>query len=331
MSGRRALVTGAGGFIGSHLVEDLLAHDWTVRALVHYRGEGGIGWLADGPIRSDRCEIVRGDVCNADHLRDLAAGCNVIFNLAALAGPTYSFTAPEQYLHVNVGGCFAALQAARHHGCVLVQQSTSEVYGTAQVVPMDETHPIAPHSPYGASKAAADAFCGAFERSYDLDVRIARPFNVYGPRQSQRAIIPTIVAQVLRHSGPGPCEVSVADPQVRRDFTFVSDTVRGLRLIAEAPRSVAVAGPLNLASGGDVSLGDIARIVGEAVGVEARAVVDSTHARPSGGEVRRLYGSSARARAVIGWEPVTPFRAGIAQVVEWLRPRTRSAATGRIC
>lgn len=316
----KALVTGAGGFVGSHLVDHLIAQGYDVRAAVHYRGDGGTGQLASP------CEVVRGDVCDAEWYAEVAKGCDVIYHLAAQAGLTHSFAAPDHHLRVNAGGCLAALQAASRLGIRMVQMSTSEVYGSARRAPMDEDHPLSAQSPYAASKAAAEQMCLAFAHSYQTDVRVARCFNVYGPRQSERAVIPYIVATVLRGAGAGRIDVPLADPTVRRDFTYVGDTVRALRLIGEAPR---IEEPVNVASGRDVSLAEIVERVGDVLGVEAHAVADPAHARPGSSEVLRLIGDASRLHGLTGWAPAIGLPTGLEHVSNWLRPRLAALREGR--
>ena len=316
----KALVTGAGGFIGSHLVEHLVSEGWAVRALVHYRGDGGRGWLEDS---GDAVEIVAGAVEDADFVRSAVEGCDTVFNLAAQISIPQSYDNPERFLAVNVGGTMNVLNAACAWGARLVQMSTSEVYGTARTVPMTEAHPIGPQSPYAASKVAADAFCTAYRRTYGLDVVLARPFNTYGPRQSQRSVIPNVVAQVLR----GAKEIRVGTLTATRDFTYVSDTVEALVRLAQGP---AVDGPVNIGSGEEIAIGDLVRFVGSALGHEVEPIVASEYVRPADSEVERLICDARKLREGWGWAPTVPLRTGILRVAEWLGPRLDTIRGGRI-
>lgn len=321
----RALVTGAGGFIGSHLVELLVERSWGVRALVHYRGDGSRGWLEESPRLPWLETVAAGDVRDVDRLQRLARGCDVIFNLAALISIQHSYEAPEQFLEVNGGGCVAALLAARATGARLVQMSTSEVYGTARYTPMDERHPTDAQSPYAASKTAADEYCAAFRRSFGVDVRIARPFNTYGPRQSQRAVIPNLIAQVLRDEPV----LRVGTLTATRDFTFVRDTVRALKALGELP--VAPEGAVNIGSGSEIAIGDLAALVTDALGAGPRPIeVDQDYVRPADSEVMRLHCDNSRAQKLLCWEPRTSLRDGIITTAGFLRERLPALRRGMV-
>ena len=308
----RTLVTGAGGFIGSHLVEHLSSNS-EVTAFVHYKSENAEGHLQGW--RDSNISIVRGDVTDVDQMRRVIEGHDVVYHLAALGGPTYSFEAPAQYQRVNVGGTVAVLEAVRAVrgvGCRMVLMSTSEIYGDAQSIPMTEWHPVVPHSPYGASKAAAELFCTTFAKAFSVDVRIARCFNVFGPRQSLRAVIPNMIAQVLS----GQTNIRVADPNITRDYTFVSDTVHALQLIGAASN---FSGPLNVASGEARSIGDIGRTIGKLVKQDVTVTADPLYRRPPGGEVYRLHGDSTAIQMQLGWKQDTSFEGGLRETLEWIQ------------
>lgn len=309
----RALVTGAGGFIGSHLVEHLVEAGHRVRALVHYRSDGSRGWLEESPVRND-VEIVAGAVEDAGFVRAAVEGCAVVYNLAAQISIPQSYCNPERFLAVNAGGALNVLLAAREAGARVLQMSTSEVYGTAKAVPMSEMHPLGPQSPYAASKVAADALCAAFRLAYGTDVVIARPFNTYGPRQSQRSVIPNIVVQVLR----GSREIHVGTVTATRDFTYVEDTVRALCMLAEDPADEE---PVNIGSGEEIAVGDLVRFIGDVLGRPCTARIDGSYLRPVCSEVERLLCDNRRLREGWSWAPTMPLREGILRVAEWLRPR----------
>ena len=317
MSAETVLVTGAGGFIGSHLVEELLQRGQRVRALVRYTSNGGIGFLHDITHR-ERLEIVHGDIRDARAVRQAAAGCQRIYHLAALIGIPYSYVAPDSYVAVNIQGTLHVLEAARELGVErVVVTSTSEVYGTAQYTPIDEQHPLNAQSPYAATKVGADQLALSYHRSYELPVTVVRPFNTYGPRQSARAVVPTIITQAVA----ADCiRLGSLDPV--RDLVFVKDTARGFVALADAPEAVGKV--TNLATGVGVSVGElverIGRIVGRAVPVEQSA----DRRRPAASEVYRLLGSAKQARELAGWQAQTTLDDGLRQTVEWVRANLRS-------
>ena len=326
----RALVTGAGGFIGSHLAEHLLAEGYEVRALRHYNHASDPGHLRDV---SGDVEIVFGDVRDQDRLKRMATGCDVIFNLAALISIPHSFSSPSEYMGVNAGGCLNALAAARWHGCRLVQMSTSEVYGTAKSVPMDEAHPMQTQSPYSAAKAAADALCRSFHASFDdCDVVIARPFNAFGPRQSTRAVIPSVITQALRQMdawGLGfPVRIPVGTLTATRDFTYVGDTARALRLLAECSGARGL--EVNVGTGREVSVGDLVRVIGDVIGQQLTAWVDDTYVRPERAEVQRLLCDNTRLFGLTKWRPEVSLRDGIARAAVWLEGRLDELPKGLV-
>lgn len=307
-------MTGAGGFIGSHLVEALVARGDRVRAMVRYNARGDLGCIDQLP-RETRAaiEVTAGDLSDPFFVRQSARGCEVVFHLASLIAIPYSYRAAAQVFSNNVMGTLYVAQACLDEGVSrLVHTSTSEVYGTAQTVPIAETHPLVGQSPYAASKIAADQCVESFHRSFGLGAVIVRPFNTYGPRQTARAVLPSIVAQALTHH-----EISLGFLHPTRDLNFVTDTVAGFMLAAERPE--AVGQTLNLATGKEISVGDLARRVLKAVGRDIPVVSHAERMRPTQSEVERLCGDATRARAVLGWAPRVTLDEGIARVVEYVR------------
>jgi len=313
LKNRRVVVTGADGFIGSHLVEQLVRECARVRALVQYNSFNDWGWLEGVPCRGD-LDVVAGDVRDAQQCRDLLRDIDVVFHLAALISIPYSYRAPESFVETNVRGTLNLCQAARARGIErFVHTSTSEVYGTAQYVPIDERHPLSPQSPYSATKIAADALAQSFFHSFDLPVVVARPFNTYGPRQSARAIIPTIIAQLA----VGTREVKLGELTATRDFTFVEDTCRGFLTVAALDHGIGEA--FNIGSNEEISIGDLVTLVSDVMGVPARAVVDADRVRPATSEVMRLRCDSAKLERATGFRPAVPLRDGIARTARWFQ------------
>jgi NAD dependent epimerase/dehydratase len=310
--GRRVLVTGAGGFIGSHLTERLVELGASVRALVEYNALGSWGWLDDSAARDD-IEVRLGDVRDPDSVRAATEGVDTVFHLAALIAIPYSYEAPQSYVETNVLGTVNVLRAAQAVEAErVVHTSTSEVYGTAQYVPIDEAHPLQGQSPYSASKIAADKMAEAYHLSYGVPVATLRPFNTYGPRQSARAVIPTIVTQLL-----GGATVELGNLTPTRDFTHVSDTVEAFVRIADAP--AAVGRVLNAGSGSEISIGDLANRIERIVDRDAPIVRDEERVRPPGSEVERLCADASAARTLLGWEPAVSLDDGLAATAEWIR------------
>lgn len=303
------LVTGADGFIASHLVERLLELGAKVRALAHYNPMGRVGWLEGR--RSD-VEVVQGDVRDAERIMAAVAGTDLVFHLAALVGIPYSYDAPESYLQTNVLGTYNVLNAIRRTGGErLVHTSTSEVYGTARYVPMDEQHPLQPQSPYAASKVGADMLALSFHHSYDLPVTVVRPFNTYGPRQSARAIIPTVLNQLFS----GAEEIRVGASRPTRDFNYVSDTVEGFLAVAACERALGQV--VNVGSGQEISIGDLVALMVEVSGRSVKVVEDPSRLRPPGSEVERLCCDNKRLRDWTGWEPVVTLEEGLRRTAAW--------------
>ena len=311
-SGKRVLVTGAGGFIGSHLVEELVRRGAHVRAMVHYNALGSCGWLDRSPCAS-QIEIVAGDICDRDSVKGAVDRTAVVFHLAALIAIPYSYRAPESYVRTNVLGTLNALQASREVGVErFVHTSTSEVYGTARYVPIDEAHPLQGQSPYSASKIGADKMAEAFHLSFELPVTTVRPFNTFGPRQSMRAVIPTIIAQCL--SGD---QVRLGSLTPTRDLNFVSNTVDGFLAAALSPD--AVGRTVNLGSGREISIGDLARLICGICGHDREILTDVQRTRPQGSEVERLLAANGLAEKLLGWTPSIDLEEGLRRTIDWVK------------
>jgi dTDP-glucose 4,6-dehydratase len=319
---KKVLVTGAGGFIGSHLAEELARSGAQVRALVHYNALGKMGWLDDSPLR-DQMEIIAGDICDRDSVRRAMQGSEIVFHLAALIAIPYSYHAPASYVRTNVEGTLNVLQAARDLSVRRVlHTSTSEVYGTARFVPITEEHPLQGQSPYSASKVGADKMAEAFHLSFNLPVVTIRPFNTFGPRQSARAVIPTIITQCLAGE-----VVKLGSLHPTRDMNFVANTVEGYLRAAEA--AAAVGQTINLGSGREISIGDLARLIGEVVGKPAKIETESQRIRPENSEVERLLASNARAEEVLGWKPRVSLEDGLKLTVDWIRANLQHYRPGK--
>ena len=310
--GRSVLVTGAGGFIGSHLAERLVREGARVRAMVHYNALGRRGWLDTSPHSPDM-EMVAGDIGDRDSVRRAVKGVDTVFHLAALIGIPYSYQAPVSYVRTNIEGTMHVMQACLEEGTRrAVLTSTSEVYGTARYVPIDEQHPLQGQSPYSASKIAADKMAEAFHCSFALPMVIARPFNTFGPRQSMRAVIPTIIAQCLKGE-----TVKLGNVTPTRDMNYVANTVDGFLAAAAAP---GVEGQvINLGSGREVGIGELARMIAEIAGGEIAIEAESERIRPPRSEVERLLAANEKARDLLDWTPRVSLEDGLAQTVQWLR------------
>ncbi|MFD9882349.1 GDP-mannose 4,6-dehydratase [Streptomyces alboflavus] len=309
---RTVLVTGAEGFIGSTLVDLLLERGAKVRAFVHYKPYGDKGHLAR--LAGDpRVEFLAGDVRDAGRVMDAVDGCDTVFHLAALIGIPYSYDSPGAYVQTNVVGTENIAEACRRHSVRrLVHTSTSEVYGTALTVPISESHPLQPQSPYSASKIGADMTVLSHWHAFELPVAVVRPFNTYGPRQSARAVIPTILAQL--HAGAGEIKLGSLTPT--RDFTYVTDTARGFLAVAE--HDAAVGQVVNLGVGREISIGDLAQELIVASGRDAVVVTDPSRLRPAGSEVERLVSDNSRARELTGWQPQVSLREGLSRTSAWV-------------
>lgn len=307
---KKAVVTGADGFIGSHLTESLLEKGYEVKALSQYNSFNNWGWLEG--INHPGLEIVIGDVRDPNFCRTLLEGADVVFHLAALIAIPYSYVAPDSYIDTNVKGTLNICQAARDARVErILITSTSEVYGTAKYVPIDEKHPRQPQSPYSASKIGADALAMSFHNAFALPVSIVRPFNTYGPRQSARAIIPTIITQIAN----GAREIKVGDLTPTRDFNYVKDTCAGFIAIAESDKTIGE--EVNIATGTEISMADTLSTIADIMGADINWVTDPQRLRPSGSEVFRLCGDNSKITSLTDWRPKFDLRAGLSNTIEW--------------
>ncbi len=317
-TGKRVVVTGADGFIGSHLCEALVHVGAKVKALSLYNSFGANGWLDNlAPEIRDTIEVVRGDLRDPSIVRTLVEDASHVFHLAALIGIPYSYVAVQSYIDVNVSGTTNLLEAARAAGvaCV-VHTSTSEVYGTAQFTPITEAHPLQGQSPYAATKIGADKMAEAFARSFDLPVVILRPFNTYGPRQSERAVIPTVIRQAL---DPSCEEIRIGDRTPKRDFTYVADTAAAF--LAAAGADLKIGEPYNCGSGVAVTIGETIDRIVELTGCNKPVVSDDARRRPEKSEVRELIADCSRFASASGWKAETSLEEGLRQTIEWWRMR----------
>ncbi len=311
--GRKVLVTGAGGFIGSHLAELLARQGAEVRAFIRYTSRGEHGWLEQvSPETAEAIEVFRGDLANPEAVRSSMHGCEFVFHLGALIPIPYSYVHPREFVTANVEGTLNVLEAARQEEPArIVHTSTSEVYGTAQRIPIDEEHPLHPQSPYAASKVGADQLALSYRRSFGTPVVVARPFNTYGPRQSARAVIPTIVSQALSRD---VVELGATSPT--RDFLYVEDTAAGLAACAMAEE---VEGEvINLGTGSEVSIGELAERIVQLAGRDVSVSLDEHRLRPPDSEVERLVADTSKARQLLGWEPTVELDDGLRRTIEWL-------------
>lgn len=312
---KNVLVTGADGFIGSHLVEELLEAGCNVRAFVYYNSFNSWGWL-DSLEKSklDQVEVISGDIRDRGSVARAMDGIEVVFHLAALIGIPYSYYSPESYVGTNITGTLNVLEEAKRIGTerVLVT-STSEVYGTARYVPIDENHPYQGQSPYSATKIGADRMAESYFRSFDLPVTIVRPFNTYGPRQSARAVIPTIIGQLLN----GSEEISLGSLSPTRDLVYVKDTARGFRAIAEC--YAAIGQEINIATQSEISVGDLAASLIARINPSAVIRTTEERTRPKNSEVERLFGSNEKIKSLTGWSPAYDLESGLAETIEWFR------------
>ncbi|MFI0214708.1 GDP-mannose 4,6-dehydratase [Streptomyces lydicus] len=323
-SGRRVLVTGAEGFIGSTLVDLLVEAGAEVRAFVHYKPYAEKGHLAHHLGPASPVEMLAGDVRDAGRVRDAVAGCDTVFHLAALIGIPYSYDSPGAYVQTNVVGTENVAEACRQHAVRrLVHTSTSEVYGTALTAPIGEDHPLQPQSPYSASKIGADMMALSHWHAFDLPVTVVRPFNTYGPRQSARAVIPTILAQL--HSGARQIRLGSLTPT--RDFTYVTDTAAGFLALADCDRALGQV--VNLGTGREIAIGALAEALIAASGRDAEVVVDPARLRPSGSEVERLLSDNSRARRWASWQPEVSLEEGLKRTSAWVAENLHLFAADR--
>ncbi len=315
----RVLVTGADGFIGSHLVEALLGSGWDVRCFVLYNSFNSWGWLDRLPAAvRDGLDVFAGDVRDPHGVKQALSGCDAVIHLAALIAIPYSYHSPDTYVDTNIKGTLNVLQAARELGVArVIHTSTSEVYGTARFVPITEAHPLQGQSPYSATKIAADQLAYSFYASFGLPVVIVRPFNTYGPRQSARAVIPTIIAQIA--SGNRSIRLGAVSPT--RDFNYVEDTVGGF--ISALRSEVGLGEVVNLGSNFEISVGETAKLIADVMGADIEIITDETRLRPEKSEVERLWADNAKVREIFGWSPayagLPGFRRGLTETVAWFQ------------
>lgn len=313
LKGKKILVTGADGFIGSHLVERLLEEGCSVRAFCYYNSFNNWGWLDSLSKETlSKIEIFTGDIRDPNGVRTAMQGIDVVFHLAALIAIPFSYHSPDLYIDTNVKGTLNIVQAAKDLKVerVLVT-STSEVYGTAQYIPIDEKHPRQPQSPYSASKIGADCIAESFYRSFDLPVTIVRPFNTFGPRQSARAVIPTIITQLLN----GQTEIKLGDITPTRDLVYVKDTADGFIEIAKSDKLIGH--DCNIATQSEISVGDLATELISQINPEAKIVTDGQRLRPEKSEVFRLYGSNVKIKELTNWQQKYDLKAGLAETISW--------------
>ena len=312
---KKVLVTGADGFIGSHLTEYLLEKGYDVKAFTMYNSFNTWGWLDILPQNElDQIEIFSGDVRDPNGVREALKGMDGVFHLAALIAIPFSYHSPDSYVDTNIKGTLNILQAARELETERIMiTSTSEVYGTAQYIPIDESHPLQGQSPYSATKIGADRLAESFYRSFDLPISIVRPFNTYGPRQSARAVIPTIISQLLS----GKEEIKLGSLTPTRDFNYVKDTVAGFAAIAESEQTIGE--EINIASQQEISIGELATEIIDQINPKARIICDEQRIRPEKSEVNRLLGANEKIKRLTKWEPKYTFEQGIRETISWMR------------
>jgi len=313
MSNSKVLVTGSGGFIGSHLTELCVESGYDVKAFVHYNSKNNWGWLEESKYTS-QIEVVPGDIRDYDSVYGAIKGCDIVFHLAALIGIPYSYVSPQAYIKTNIEGTYNVLQAARELQTEnILVTSTSETYGTAQYVPIDEKHPMVGQSPYSATKIAADHLTLSYYRSFNLPVKIVRPFNTYGPRQSARAIIPTIIAQILN----GQTTVKLGSLFPTRDFTFVKDTADGFIEIAKSDKLFGEI--INIGMNEEISIGDLSKLIAELTEVELRIISDERRVRPGKSEVKQLHCDNSKLLKHTNWRPQYDLKKGLSKTIEWMK------------
>ena len=313
---KRVLVTGGDGFIGSHLTETLVREGYEVRAFTYYNSFGSLGWLEHSPGDIKKAlDVFSGDIRDPNGVRKAVQGCDVVLHLAALIAIPYSYHSPNTYVDTNITGTLNVLQAARDVGAKVVHTSTSEVYGTARYVPIDEEHPLQGQSPYSATKIGADQLALSFYRSFDMPVTVIRPFNTYGPRQSARAVIPTIITQLAN----GKKQIKLGALSPTRDFNFVKDTVAGFLAMMNSDNVLGEV--VNIGSNFETSIGDTAKTIADLMNVEVEILSDEERLRPEKSEVERLWASNAKAKALLNWEPKYGgqggFKRGLSETIAW--------------
>jgi len=309
---KHILITGADGFIGSHLTEMLVSKGYQVRALSQYNSFNNWGWLENVDCQ-DQIDIVTGDIRDAHYCKQITKDVDIIFHLAALIAIPYSYVSPDSYVDTNIRGTLNICQAAKENGNIrVIHTSTSEVYGTAQYVPIDENHPVQPQSPYSATKIAADAMAMSFYNSFGLPVTIARPFNTYGPRQSARAVIPTIITQIAN----GAKKIKLGDLTPTRDFNYVNDTCRGFIDLAECDESIGQT--VNIGSNFEISIGDTLNLIKELMNSDVEFIVDNERIRPGKSEVFRLWCDNSKIEELTGFKPKINIREGLQRTIDWI-------------
>lgn len=318
MTGKnKILVTGADGFIGSHLTEKLVRQGYNVKAFTYYNSFNSLGWLDSSPKEIKKeIDFFSGDIRDPYGVKEAMKGCDTVLHLASLIAIPYSYHSPDTYVDTNIKGTLNVLQAARELSIEkLVHTSTSEVYGTAQYVPIDENHPLQGQSPYSASKIGADQMALSFYSSFDMPIAIIRPFNTYGPRQSARAVIPAIISQIA--SGKEEIKLGAISPT--RDFNYINDTVDGFISIMNSEKSIGEV--INIGSNYEISIGDTVNVISEVMNKKVEIITDEVRLRPSKSEVERLWADNKKAKELLGWEPsyngLSGFKRGISETVEW--------------
>ena len=322
LSSKNVLITGSDGFIGSHLTEELIDKGCNVRAFVYYNSFSSWGWLDNlDKKKLSQIEVVAGDIRDRGSVAKAMEGIDVVFHLAALIGIPYSYDSPESYVGTNITGTLNVLEEARRMGTErVIVTSTSEVYGTAQYVPIDEKHPFQGQSPYSATKIGGDRMAESYFRSFNVPVTIARPFNTYGPRQSARAIIPTIISQLCN----GSDEISLGSLSPTRDLVYVNDTARGFISLAENDNTIGE--EINIATQDEITIGDLAQKLINAIRPAATIISDEQRVRPEKSEVERLLGSNEKIKSLTGWAPEWSLDDGLAATIEWFKESANLAA-----
>lgn len=311
------LITGAAGFIGSHLTELCVESGYSVKSFIHYNSRNSWGWLENSK-RKNEIEIIAGDVRDYDSVYKAMKGCSAVFHLAALIGIPYSYNSPLAYIRTNVEGTYNILESAKALGTEnILITSTSETYGTAQYVPIDEKHPMVGQSPYSATKIGADQLALSYYHSFDLPVKVVRPFNVYGPRQSARAVIPTIITQILN----GQTSLRLGNSTPTRDLTFVKDTANGFVVIAESDKLFGEV--TNIGMNNEISIGDLATLISGLLDTEIKIVSDDERIRPEKSEVERLRCDSSKILKFTNWKPQYDLKSGLLETIEWLKSNMR--------
>ena len=309
---KKILVTGADGFIGSHLTEILSAKGYKVKALSQYNSFNNWGWLEQVNCKND-IEILSGDIRDSNYCKTITKDVEIIFHLAALIAIPFSYVSPDSYIETNIKGTLNICQAAKENGISrLIHTSTSEVYGTAQYVPIDEKHPLQPQSPYSATKIAADAMVMSFYNSFNLPVTIARPFNTYGPRQSARAVIPTIITQIAS----GKKEIKLGDPTPTRDFNYVEDCCRGFVMLAESKKTIGET--VNIGSNTEISIRDTFNLIKELMSSDVTLINDEQRKRPKKSEVFRLRCDNKKIKELVSYKPEVDIRNGLKKTINWI-------------